>query len=240
MAHLYRAATWNCQLRTLGRGPRLMGSHRVTYFFFPSLRATHLLGDELNATLTRFIPSMSRIVRGWSLLNAVEAQACVHWSNGVWVCDRHKQGMTYRPKCIRSRQISQSRHKKVKVSDFFYIQRLSSHKWHFTVCDRHIGMPLCEIAVPSGDIWRVGIWEFTKFACRPRLHMFRGASKRSAAVRKTFNPQPKLILIYRPQKDERLSWPEWITYSSSFRVEKVAPPGFEPAIPIQIQKPKTR
>jgi len=29
-----------------------------------------------------------------------------------------------------------------------------------------------------------------------------------AAVRRTFNPQPKLVLIYRSRNDNRLSWPE--------------------------------
>ena len=32
------------------------------------------------------------------------------------------------------------------------------------------------------------------------------------SARKDFNPQPKLVLIYRPRKGERLSWPEqmWV------------------------------
>ena len=27
---------------------------------------------------------------------------------------------------------------------------------------------------------------------------------------------PALLLIYRPRKDERLSWPSWLTYSGRF------------------------
>jgi len=66
--------------------------------------------------------------------------------------------------------------------------------------------------------------------------MFRGASKRPAAVLKT----PKLVLFIRPQKDDWLISCRWITYSRSSRVNNVVilTPGSEPAtcIIIQIRK----
>jgi len=66
--------------------------------------------------------------------------------------------------------------------------------------DRHAGMTLGKIAAKSGEC------ELTKYACR--LPTFCGAAKRPAAVRRTFNLQPKLVLIYRLQKDEILSQPK--------------------------------
>ena len=43
--------------------------------------------------------------------------------------------------------------------------------------------------------------------CRPR----RGWSRSNFAV--NFGDKCCLLLIYRPQRDERLSWPSWLTYS---------------------------
>jgi len=45
-----------------------------------------------------------------------------------------------------------------------------------------------------------------------RLYTFRGTSKRPVAIRRTFNPQLKLLLIYQRWKVERLSWSEqmWV------------------------------
>jgi len=63
-----------------------------------------------------------------------------------------------------------------------------------------LAIDMCQAAT-SGD------YELTKFACR--LHTFRGASKCPASVLRTFNPYPKLVLIYWPPNDERL---EGITY----------------------------
>jgi len=56
--------------------------------------------------------------------------------------------------------------------------------------DRHAGMTVGKIDVPSSEC------ELTKFACT--LHTFRGASKRPTAVRRNLDPQPKLVLIYKP------------------------------------------
>jgi len=52
------------------------------------------------------------------------------------------------------------------------------------------------------------------------------------SLTKDFDPQPKLVLIYWPRKDERLvglSNCEWLTYSGLLSVEKLVPSGFESA-----------
>jgi len=33
-----------------------------------------------------------------------------------------------------------------------------------------------------------------------------------------FDPQPKLVLIYRPRKDEMLKWPEWMWVNNLLKV----------------------
>ena len=49
------------------------------------------------------------------------------------------------------------------------------------------------------------------------------------SVRKDFNPQPKLVLMYRPRKGERLSLPEQMSVVNfPLHVNQVTPPGFEP------------
>ena len=38
------------------------------------------------------------------------------------------------------------------------------------------------------------------------------------SARQDFNPQPKLVLIYRPHEDERLSWPEQMKVHNLLKV----------------------
>jgi len=77
--------------------------------------------------------------------------------------------------------------------------------WYFTLKDRHSGMTLAKWLCQAATSREC---ELTNIACR--LHMFHGASKCPAAIWRTFSPQPKLVLIYPPLKNERLSWPEYM------------------------------
>jgi hypothetical protein len=119
---------------------------------------------------------------------------------------------------------------KVRVSVFhgyFYRYKYLT-RLHTASTDRHACMTL------SGELRKRRLLTWVNKPNLPiyciRFMMY--PSKCPAAVRRAFNSQPNLVLIYRPWKDERFSWLERMRVNNLLVIisaGQVAPPVFEPA-----------